>query len=147
MEKLQEAIECYSKAIEMDKNNAIYHCNRYKFSHSQVLQFTYWITKTLNRAAAFSKLNDHRSAIADCEAAVHIDPTYSKAFGRMGLAYASLGDQKRAKDCYEQALRLDPTNESYVNNLKVAEEKLNEQTHVSLSFKTNTWLDNLKNLS
>lgn len=105
LDRFQEALDCYTKAIELDGCNAIYFCNR---------------------AAAFSKLNDHQSAIEDCKNAILIDPTYSKAYGRMGLAYASLNEHQRARDCYQKAVTLDPLNESYINNLKVAEEKLRE---------------------
>ena len=62
-ERYREAVECYTKAISIDCNNAVYYSNR---------------------AAAYSKLDDHTRAIQDCEKAVSIDPTYSKAYGRMG---------------------------------------------------------------
>ncbi|NXI13318.1 SGTB protein, partial [Irena cyanogastra] len=57
------AVDCYTRAIELDPNNAVYYCNR---------------------AAAQSKLNNFREAIKDCESAIAIDPKYSKAYGRMG---------------------------------------------------------------
>ena len=43
-EKYKEALESYNKAIEIDKNNAVYYCNR---------------------AAAHSKLNDYLKAFGD----------------------------------------------------------------------------------
>lgn len=36
------------------------------------------------RAAAHSKLGNYIEATCDCERAIGIDPTYSKAYGRMG---------------------------------------------------------------
>ena len=30
-EKYQEAIHCYTKAIELDSSNAVFPCNRYTF--------------------------------------------------------------------------------------------------------------------
>lgn len=36
------------------------------------------------RAAAHSKLGSYTEATCDCERAIGIDPTYSKAYGRMG---------------------------------------------------------------
>ena len=62
-EQFREAIECYTKAINNDPNNAVYYCNR---------------------AAAYTKLNETKNAISDCERAINIDPNYSKAYGRMG---------------------------------------------------------------
>lgn len=47
----------------MDSTNAVYFCNR---------------------AAARSKLNNHAGAVEDCSMALHIDPSYSKAYGRLG---------------------------------------------------------------
>lgn len=102
-EKYLEALEMYSKAIDLDPQNAVYFCNR---------------------AAAFSKLEKSQEAIADCEAALTIDPTYSKAYGRMGIAYAASGDHQKALECYQKALEHDPNNESYQNNVRVAQEQL-----------------------
>lgn len=38
----------------------------------------------LPRAAAYSKLGNYAGAVQDCERAICIDPSYSKAYGRMG---------------------------------------------------------------
>ncbi|XP_003740436.2 LOW QUALITY PROTEIN: eukaryotic peptide chain release factor GTP-binding subunit ERF3A [Galendromus occidentalis] len=105
--KYLEALEMYSKAIDLDPQNAVYFCNR---------------------AAAFSKLDKSQEAIADCEAALTIDPTYSKAYGRMGIAYAATGDHQKALECYQKALEHDPNNESYQNNVRVAQEQLKGTT-------------------
>ena len=104
-EKYREAIECYSKAIELNRANAVYYCNR---------------------AAAYSKVSDHQAAVDDCDRALHIDPKYSKAFGRKGIAYGLMNKHREAKECYEHALQLDPNNESYKNNLEIASEKLKD---------------------
>lgn len=104
-EQFNEALTCYSKAIELDGRNAVYFCNR---------------------AAAHSKLNQHQFAIDDCKKAITIDPLYSKAYGRMGLAHASLNQHGDAVRCYERAVQLEPDNESYQSNLQIAEEKLKQ---------------------
>jgi len=105
-EKYEDALKNYTKAIQLDCKNPVYFCNR---------------------AAAYSKLNNHVFALEDCQRAIEIDPTYSKAYGRMGLAYASLNDHLKAKQFYEKAIELDPHNESFRNNLRIAEEKAQEQ--------------------
>ncbi|KAK2579548.1 hypothetical protein KPH14_010847 [Odynerus spinipes] len=105
-EKLEEAINNYTKAIELDGRNAVYYCNR---------------------AAVYSKLGNHLQAIKDCNTALSIDPMYSKAYGRLGLAYSSLERHKEAKESYQKALEMEPDNESYRNNLQLAEEKLARQ--------------------
>lgn len=130
------AVDCYTKAIDLDLRNAVYYCNRYsqqqhkgrKFmlwfyslcSNLNVFPFKadvelnclwrhfakiwcfhwdkrcYWIYLSLCRtylnvvmikhcrAAAHSKLGNYTEATCDCERAIGIDPTYSKAYGRMG---------------------------------------------------------------
>lgn len=107
-DQYKEAYDSYTKAIELDGQNAVYYSNR---------------------AAASSKMNDHTAALSDCKEAIEIDPNYSKAYGRMGLAYVSLNNHKKAKDAYVKAVQLDPENESYQNNLKVAEEKLAQEAN------------------
>lgn len=83
-------------------------------------------------AAAYSKLNQHTFAIEDCRRAIEIDPNYSKAYGRMGLAYANLNNHHLARENYKKALELDPNNDSYASNLKVAEDNIAE---LEVSFK------------
>ena len=61
----------YSKAIELDGGNPVFYCNR---------------------AAAHSKMNNHHLAIEDCQRAIDMDPSYSKAYGRMGLAHRGVAN-------------------------------------------------------
>merc|ERR1719351_560476 len=102
-EKFQEALDMYTKAIELDGSNPVFYCNR---------------------AAAHSKMNNHHLAIEDCQRAIDMDPSYSKAYGRMGLAHSSLNKHKEAVDNFKKALELEPDNESYKSNLQIAEDKV-----------------------
>ena len=68
-EKFVDALDMYSKAINLDGGNPVFYCNR---------------------AAAHSKMNNHHLAIEDCQRAIDMDPSYSKAYGRMGLAHRSV---------------------------------------------------------
>ncbi|KAF5296494.1 hypothetical protein FQR65_LT01483 [Abscondita terminalis] len=81
----KEAVEQYSKAIELNADNAIYYY---------------------------------------CECAVRLDPTYGKAYGRLGIAYSNLNMFQKARDSYVKALELDPTNSMYEENLKLAEARI-----------------------
>nr|CAD7589052.1 unnamed protein product [Timema genevievae] len=119
--KYLEALDCYTKAIKLDGKNAVYYCNR---------------------AASFSKLNNHQAAIEDCKNALKIDSTYSKAYGRLGLAYTSLKDHIKAKESYIKALELEPDNESYKNNLLLTEEMLTNTSNASPNFDIGTLLAN-----
>ncbi|XP_031573997.1 small glutamine-rich tetratricopeptide repeat-containing protein alpha-like [Actinia tenebrosa] len=104
-EKYQEAISCYTRAIEMDNTNPVYPCNR---------------------AAAYSKIGENKKAVEDCKRALKLDPKYSKAYGRMGLSYQSLGDFANAKESYKKAIEMEPDNAFYKNNLQLVEDKLSQ---------------------
>ncbi|XP_051768936.1 small glutamine-rich tetratricopeptide repeat-containing protein alpha isoform X1 [Ctenopharyngodon idella] len=105
VENFSAAVEFYSKAIQLNPQNAVYYCNR---------------------AAAYSKLGNYAGAVQDCERAIGIDPNYSKAYGRMGLALASLNKYSEAVSYYQKALELDPDNDTYKVNLQIAEQKMKE---------------------
>lgn len=77
------AIDLYTQALALYPNNAIY---------------------LSNRAAAYSAARDHASARADAEAAVRIDPKYTKAWSRLGLARFALGDAKGSMEAYKQGI-------------------------------------------
>lgn len=49
-----------------------------------------------NRAAAMAALGQHTEAVADCCAAITLDPAYLKAFQRRAEAAAALGDVSSA---------------------------------------------------
>ncbi|CAK7233978.1 Small glutamine-rich tetratricopeptide repeat-containing protein 2 [Sporothrix curviconia] len=78
------AISLYTQALALHPRNAIY---------------------LSNRAAAHSAAKDHASARVDAEAAVAIDPNYTKAWSRLGLAKFALGDAQGAMDAYQEGIR------------------------------------------
>lgn len=102
-EHFREALEKYSRAIELDPQNSVFFCNR---------------------AAAHFKLGEHESAVADCMAALALQPTYGKAHGRLGIALTALNRHEEARTAFARAVQLEPDNESYKQNLKLAEEQL-----------------------
>ncbi len=57
------AIESYTKAIALDPTNPVYYSNR---------------------AAAHSNKHDHANAVVDSEKAIEIDPSFAKAYHRLG---------------------------------------------------------------
>lgn len=62
----------------------------------------------LSSAAAYSQLQEHASAISDAQQALTIDPSFSKAYSRLGHALFSSGEYQEAVDAYEAGLKLDP---------------------------------------
>ncbi|KAK7321016.1 hypothetical protein VNO77_31081 [Canavalia gladiata] len=104
-----EAIEFYDCAIALYEKSAVYYCNR---------------------AAAYTQINKYTEAIQDCLRSFEIDPNYSKAYSRLGLAYYAQGNYRDAIDKgFRKALQLDPNNESVKENIQVAERKLLEEQH------------------
>ena len=45
-EKITEAVECYSRAIELDNNNAVYYCNRFVTYYTKKYLFSVQISHT-----------------------------------------------------------------------------------------------------
>lgn len=77
------AIDLYTQALAIHPRNAVF---------------------LSNRAAAHSANKDHASAKVDAEAAVAIDPAYTKAWSRLGLARFALGDAKGAMEAYGKGI-------------------------------------------
>ncbi|CAG9557921.1 unnamed protein product [Danaus chrysippus] len=105
-ERHKEALEKYSRAIELDPQNSVFFCNR---------------------AAAHFKLGEHESAVADAMAALALQPNYGKAYGRLGIALTALDRHTEARNAFARAVQLEPDNDSYKENLKMAEERLAER--------------------
>ena len=85
-----EAIDLYTKAIELNKSEPSY---------------------LTNRATAYLKLNDVESAVIDCKLALEIKPDFSKAYNRMSKCHVIKGDLKEASILLQRAIELEPGNE------------------------------------
>ncbi|KAI9782697.1 MAG: hypothetical protein M1839_004684 [Geoglossum umbratile] len=77
------AISFYTKALEIVPQNPIY---------------------LSNRAAAYSASQKHEQAMVDAQAAVEVDPKYTKAWSRLGLAKFALGDAKGSMEAYQKGI-------------------------------------------
>lgn len=87
----EDAVDLYTRAIDIDSNNAVYYSNR---------------------AAAYSQLQLHDNAIADADAAIRVDSKYSKAYSRLGLAKYASGDAQGALEAYEMGIKVEGDNVS-----------------------------------
>ena len=96
-----EALNCYTKAIELDANDPILYSNR---------------------SAMYFNLKYFDNAILDAEMAITLRPTYGKAYLRKGNALESQNKYKEALDTYELGLKQDPDNEQLID----AQKKLKE---------------------
>ena len=80
----QQAIEPYTKAIELNSQNAI----------------------TYNkRGEAYHELGAYSSAIVDYEKALSFDPENDAIYHNIGLAYAQQGEYRQAIEYYDRALK------------------------------------------
>ncbi|KAJ1643308.1 Small glutamine-rich tetratricopeptide repeat-containing protein 2 [Coemansia erecta] len=106
------AIDAYTKAIELVKDNAVYYGNR---------------------AAAYSQNGDHAEAVDDAKKALEIDPSYVRGYSRLGRAYFGLGEFKLAAEAYEKGLQMDPENSVMKSSLESVKARLGSSADASRS--------------
>ncbi|KTW27598.1 uncharacterized protein T551_03097 [Pneumocystis jirovecii RU7] len=104
------AIHCYTEALKLFPHDVIY---------------------LSNRAAAYSQSGDNHSAVKDAKLALEIDPSYGKAYSRLGHAYYALGNYKEALEVYEKGLKVDPASEIMKRGLELVKKNVNEQNNIT----------------
>lgn len=92
--KLQEALQLYTEALEIDPNNS---------STNSKLYF--------NRATVHARLNNTQEAVADCTKAIELDSGYIKAYLRRAKCYMSSGEYEEAVRDYEKVCNMDRSSE------------------------------------
>ena len=85
----KEALECYSKAIEIDPNDPILYSNR---------------------SAMHLNLSEFDQALTDAEKAISLKPDYAKAYLRKGKALEGQDKLKEALETYKLGLTKDEKN-------------------------------------
>ena len=88
-DQLNEAIELYMSALELNPANHILYANR-AFCHI--------------------KLENYGSAIIDATEAINLEPSYIKGYYRRGTANLALGKLKQAKADFREAVKIEPAN-------------------------------------
>ncbi len=61
-----------------------------------------------NRGITYANLGRRAEALADCDAAIRLDPNYAQAYYNRGISYDALGRRAEALADYDAAIRLDP---------------------------------------
>ena len=113
--KYAEAIECYTQGISCDPENAVL---------------------PANRAMALIKQEKHGAAELDCTKAIHLDPTYVKAYYRRGTARAALRKYEEAKEDFLAVLTKDKNNKQAKAELGKVEKILNPPEILQSSLET-----------
>lgn len=108
------AIEKYTEAISVLPTNPIYYANR---------------------AAAYTNLQDFDNAVKDAEAAIKIDPTYSKGYSRLAYAKYVQDKPEEAVEAYKKVLELegDKATEVTKRGYEIAKNKLAESLNANKS--------------
>lgn len=83
--RYQEAVDLYTEAMKIDLSSAVYRANR---------------------SAALFSMEKYDDASEDALVATQLDPKYSKAWARLGIAELKLGNGKRARDAYQRAVEV-----------------------------------------
>eukprot|EP00752_Nemacystus_decipiens_P008036 g7181.t1 len=102
---INQAIVWFSKAIELDMDNA-----------SGQLHFHY-----SNRSAAFLKQNKAAEALNDAARCVEVNPAWAKGYSRMGAALFRLGKHDKAASAYSKGLEREPGSVELRKNLLEAQ--------------------------
>ncbi|GAP85278.1 putative stress-induced-phosphoprotein 1 [Rosellinia necatrix] len=91
-----EAIDAFTKAIELAPQNHVLYSNR---------------------SAAHASKKDWTNALTDAEKTTQIKPDWPRGWGRKGAALHGSGDLVGAVDAYEEGLKLDPNNAGLKSSL------------------------------
>ncbi|KAG0661903.1 hypothetical protein C6P44_002465 [Monosporozyma unispora] len=110
------AIKKYTEAINVLPTNAVYYANR---------------------AAAYTNLQKYDEAIKDAEAAIKIDPDYSKGYSRLAYAKYVQDKPEEALEAYKRVLEIEGDNATdvmrrgYETAKKRVEESLNQDDNTT----------------
>ena len=94
------AESCYTQALALDPSVEAFYTNR-------------CLVRTHQRK--------FDAAIADCRAALQLNPRSAKAYGRMGSTQFQAGRYALSVEAYQSALSIEPGNTTYQQGLEVAE--------------------------
>jgi len=102
-----QAVETYTSALEVDPLN--------KGTNSKILN---------NRAMCYSRLKQWQNAIGDCDRALQLDPSYTKARKTRAKALGEGGDWEEAVRAYKQVQEQNPEEPGIAKEVRNAEMEL-----------------------
>ncbi|KAL8858842.1 MAG: hypothetical protein Q9178_004646 [Gyalolechia marmorata] len=101
-----EAIDKFSKAIEIEPENHVLYSNR---------------------SGAYASLKNFDKALEDANRTTEIKPDWAKGWGRKGAALHGTGDLVGANDAFEEALKLDPENAQAKSGLAAVQRAIDSE--------------------
>ncbi|KAI1347527.1 hypothetical protein F5Y01DRAFT_295027 [Xylaria sp. FL0043] len=102
-----EAIDAFTKAIELAPENHVLYSNR---------------------SAAYASKKDWLNALKDAEKTTQIKPDWPRGWGRKGAALHGAGDFLGAIEAYEEGLKLDPNNAGLKSSLASVQRAMEQET-------------------
>lgn len=119
--EIEKAISAYSKAIDLDENNAVAYNNRgYLFytieeNKKALKDFNRAIKISsdykyafYNRANTYSRIGKYQKAISDYDMVTNLDPMFELAYVNRGIAYISTLQHKKASQDFKKAEAINP---------------------------------------
>ncbi|KAJ3107839.1 DnaJ sub C member 7 [Phlyctochytrium planicorne] len=104
-----DAIELYSKCIELQPSNPTYYGNR---------------------SAAYTMLGRHQESVVDCRTSLNLDPTQLKVYSRASKGLLFMGDINASMDVTRTAIALAQSKPELVGNVHRLREELATATRV-----------------
>mmetsp|Transcript_17128 Transcript_17128/g.17015 ORF Transcript_17128/g.17015 Transcript_17128/m.17015 type:complete len:575 (+) Transcript_17128:2-1726(+) len=104
----QEAIECFTKALEFTPNDHVFYSNR---------------------SACYASLEQYDKALEDAVKCVQLKPDWVRGYTRKGLAEFYLGKYKESVETYKKGLEIEPGNAQLTEGLQRAEQELNKSSN------------------
>ncbi|TGJ82044.1 hypothetical protein E0Z10_g6719 [Xylaria hypoxylon] len=102
-----EAIDAFTKAIELAPENHVLYSNR---------------------SAAYASKKDWTNALGDAEKTTNVKPDWPRGWGRKGAALHGSGDLVGAVDAYEEGLKLDPNNAGLKSSLASVQRAIEQES-------------------
>lgn len=99
--RLDDAIACYTKAIELEPENHVFYSNR---------------------SAANSRAKKYDAAVSDAERCISLKPDWARGYSRHGYALLALKRYQEAADAYQNGLDIDSGDQSMRDGLKKAQQ-------------------------
>ncbi|KAF8455844.1 heat shock protein STI1 [Terfezia claveryi] len=101
-----KAIECFTKAIELDASNHVLYSNR---------------------SACYASQKKFDKALEDAEKTTQLKPDWAKGYSRKGAALHGQGDLVGALDAYQECLKMEPSNAQAKQGLASVKDAINRE--------------------